>query len=321
MPDDMSPGATDRQAVLDALHEVRRAVRGNPDAIRLIGAAVLARGHVLLEDVPGVGKTTLARAVAKAFGCTFSRIQFTSDLLPSDVIGVQILDPQAGTLTFKRGPIFANLVLADELNRASPKTQSALLEAMQDAQVTVDDATHPIERPFSVLATQNPVEHHGTYPLPESQLDRFSVRLSLGYPPADEERQLLVRQRGADGALDEVKPRLDPVRLHALTAAVDAVEVSDAVAGYLLALVTGTREHPEVALGCSTRGALAWAAIARALAFLDGRTFVLPDDVKSVAPAVLLHRLQVRGASLSSGSRQRARALVDELLEATPVPR
>ncbi len=327
MPDDLPHTGSDLQNdVLSALDEVGRVVRGNPEAVRLVGAAILARGHVLLEDVPGVGKTTLARTVARAFGCVFSRVQFTSDLLPSDVIGVQVLqghslDPKDGGLRFKKGPIFAHLVLADEINRASPKTQSALLEAMQDAQVTVDDETFALERPFSVIATQNPVEHHGTYPLPESQLDRFLVRLSLGYPPEADERALLVAHRGTDALLDEVQARLDPPRVRQLCQAVDDVSVSEAVAGYLHAMVQGTREHAEVVLGCSTRGALAWAAMARAVAFLDGRAFVLPDDVKKLAAPVLLHRLQLRGAALASSGRQRVQSVVDDIVQSTPVPR
>ncbi|MFZ9886673.1 MAG: AAA family ATPase [Myxococcota bacterium] len=322
MPDDqLTTTPALRTRVLAALDEVGRVVRGNPAAVRLVGAALLARGHVLLEDVPGVGKTTLARAVARAFGCTFSRVQFTSDLLPSDVVGVQVLDPKDGSLRFQKGPIFAHLVLADEINRASPKTQSALLEAMADGQVTIDDQSHVLERPFSVIATQNPVEHHGTYPLPESQLDRFMVRTSLGYPPADDERRLLMSHRGTEPLLDEVRPQLDPATVRTLAETVEGLHLDESVASYLYELVQGTREHPEVSLGCSTRGALAWAALARAFAFLEGREYVLPDDIKHLAPAVLLHRLQLRGTSAAGGERLRAAAVVDELLARTPVPR
>lgn len=316
----MSAPVNDLRAALEsAFLRIGSVIRGQPEAIRLVGAAVLARGHVLLEDVPGVGKTTLARAVARAFGCSFSRVQFTADLLPSDVLGVQVIDTKSGELRFKKGPIFAHLVLADEINRASPKTQSALLEAMADRQVTVDDQTYPLEAPFSVLATQNPTEHHGAYPLPESQLDRFLVRLSLGYPPADDERALITQQGGGE-ALAALEPALEPASVRALQAEVEKVSIHDDVAGYLLALVEATRRHPDVGLGCSPRGSLAWAQLVRALAFLDGRAFVVPDDVKQVAHAVLVHRLQIRGAP-EGGARHQAEAIVDEILAATAAPR
>ena len=316
------PSVSDLRAALqEAFTRIGRVIRGHNDAIRLVGAAVLARGHVLLEDVPGVGKTTLARAVARALGCSFSRIQFTADLLPSDVLGVQVLDARDGTLRFKKGPIFSHLVLADEINRASPKTQSALLEAMADRQVSIDDQTHPLEAPFSVLATQNPVEHHGAYPLPESQLDRFLVRLSLGYPPGEEERALITGQAGGESSLGALEPALDPVRVRALQQEVQKVRVHDEVADYLLRLVEATRVHADVALGCSPRGSLAWASLVRALAFLDGRAFVTPDDVKSVAHEVLVHRLHIRGAPEGGGARHQAQAIVDEILAATAAPR
>lgn len=309
------------RALTEVQQSVLEVVRGNPESVRLALAAVLAGGHVLLEDVPGVGKTTLARALARALGCTFSRVQFTADLLPSDVIGVQILDAATGALRFKRGPLFAHIVLADEINRASPKTQSALLEAMADGQVSVDDETHTLPPPFVVLATQNPVEHHGAYPLPESQLDRFMVCLTLGYPPADDERRLLVENRTADDALRTLGVRLDPESVRALQARAKAMPLSDAVAGYLLALVDGTRKHPAVELGCSPRGSLAWAALARARALLLGRRFVLPDDVKDTADAVLVHRLALRGVPEGAEARRRARDVVREIVARTPAPR
>ena len=308
------------RALQSAFSRIATVVRGQATAIELVGAAILARGHVLLEDVPGVGKTTLARAVAQAFGCRFSRVQFTADLLPSDVIGMQVLDTAAGKLHFRKGPIFAHLVLADEINRASPKTQSALLEAMADRQVSVDDTTYALETPFSVLATQNPIEHHGAYPLPESQLDRFMVRLRLGYPPQAEERALIASAQGEGARVESIAPALSPEQVQALQAQVEKVRIDDAVAGYLLALVEGTRAHPEVELGCSPRGSLAWAQLVRALAFLQGRDFVLPDDIKKVAPAVLVHRLQIRGAS-ETGARHQAESIVEEILASTPAPR
>ena len=308
-----------RQLFLDVETSVLRVVRGNPAAVRMALSAMLARGHLLLEDVPGVGKTTLARALARVLGVGFSRVQFTADLLPSDLIGTPILDPREGTLRFKKGPLFTNVVLADEINRASPKTQSALLEAMADASVSVDDVTHALPRPFHVLATQNPVEHHGAYPLPESQLDRFLVCLSLGYPPAADERALLTENTTAERSLPELKPLLDSAQLAAAQAHVAALTLNDVVAGYLLALVHATRNNPEVELPCSPRGSLAWASICRARAFLDGRAFVIPDDVKATAHAVLAHRLGIRGAVTQS--RRRANAVIDEILAAVPVPR
>lgn len=307
-------------ALQNAFTRIAGVVRGQAGVIELVGAAILARGHVLLEDVPGVGKTTLARAVAQAFGCRFSRVQFTADLLPSDVIGMQVLDAASGRLHFRKGPIFAHLVLADEINRASPKTQSALLEAMADRQVSVDDTTYALETPFSVLATQNPIEHHGAYPLPESQLDRFMVRLRLGYPPDAEERALIVASQGEGPSVESIAAALSPGQVKELQVRVERVRIDDAVAGYLLALVQATRAHPEVELGCSPRGSLAWAQLVRALAFLQGRDFVLPDDIKKVASSVLVHRLQIRGAT-ETGARHQAESIVEEILASTPAPR
>lgn len=308
-----------RQLFLDVETSVLRVVRGNPGSVRLAVAAILARGHLLLEDVPGVGKTTLARALAKVLGVSFARVQFTADLLPSDLVGAPLLNPRDGTLVFKRGPLFTNVVLADEINRASPKTQSALLEAMADRSISVDDVTHELPRPFHVLATQNPVEHHGAYPLPESQLDRFLVCLSLGYPPHADERALLVENRTSEDGLAELKPLLDAAVLADAQAQVAKIALNATLADYLLAMVEGTRRHPEVELPCSPRGSLAWASLCRARAFLEGRAFVIPDDVKATAHAVLAHRLGVRGAVTQS--RKRASAIIDDVIAAVAVPR
>jgi MoxR-like ATPase len=304
-------------------HDVERAVsqvvRGNPQAVRFSLATILAGGHLLLEDVPGVGKTTLARALARVLGVGFGRVQFTSDLLPSDLVGIPILDAKEGLLRFKKGPIFTHIVLADEINRASPKTQSALLEAMADRSVSVDDTTWELPRPFHVLATQNPIEHHGAYPLPESQLDRFLVCLSLGYPPADDERALLVMNRSHDSALMGLSSLVGGDVLVEAQRHVAGLALSEPVAEYLLAIVTATRRHPEIELPCSPRGSLAWASLVRALAFLEGRSFVLPDDVKASAVPVLGHRLGLRGSVATT--RARATAVIDEILSQVPVPR
>ncbi len=308
-----------RAAVAEAVEAVASVLRGHPGAIRLVLAAILGRGHILLEDVPGVGKTTLARAVARILGDSFSRVQFTADMLPSDVIGVQILDPDSGALVFKAGPLFAQVVLLDEINRASPKTQSATLEAMAEASVTVDDQTYRLPDPFVVIATQNPVEHHGAYPLPESQLDRFAVGLSLGYPGRDVERALLLAPAEPERNLAALPALLPPPRLRAVQALVDRVEISDSVADYLLAIVQSTREHADVMLGGSPRGSLLFAAVARGRAFMAGRDFVLPDDVKALAGPLLAHRIVVGGAG--QRARHEAHAIIDGILEAVPAPR
>jgi MoxR-like ATPase len=287
----------------------------------MVLAAVLARGHILLEDVPGVGKTILARAVAKVLGCSFSRVQFTADMLPSDVIGVQVLDPREGTFRFRKGPLFAQVVLADEINRASPKTQSAMLEAMSDQQVTVDDETFRLGDPFVVLATQNPLEHHGAFPLPENQLDRFMARLSLGYPPRTDELALMQGPWLPERILAALKPELNATTLRAAQQAVEAVRLAEPVADYLLRLVETTRQHPEVLLGCSPRGAVIFASMARAWAVVQGRDFVLPDDVKRLAVSVLAHRLVINNRGPAGGARREAEALIREILAQVPVPR
>jgi MoxR-like ATPase len=300
------------------IQAVSQVLWGNAEAVRLLFAAVMARGHVLIEDVPGVGKTTLARAVAKVLGCSFSRIQFTADMLPADVLGVHVLEPKKGEFIFKKGPIFAHIILADEINRASPKTQSAMLEAMSDKQITVDESTFPLPSVFIVLATQNPVEHHGAYPLPESQLDRFMAHLTLGYPPLVDERALILSPEAPEQNLQRMPALMSPPEVAAIQALVAGVKMETSVADYLLSMVEATRTHRDLALGCSPRGAIEWAGLARAWAFLDDRHFVLPDDVKSLAYRVLVHRIIGAGAS---ANRTLARQVVEEIVGRTPVPR
>jgi MoxR-like ATPase len=309
--------ATLRQAV-DAVSGV---VLGQRQAVTMAMAAMLARGHILFEDVPGVGKTTLARALARVLGCTFARVQFTADMLPSDVLGVQVLDPRSGELRFRQGPIFAQLVLADEINRASPKTQSAMLEAMAERRVTIDETSHELGSLFTVIATQNPLEHHGAYPLPESQLDRFMVRLSLGYPPEDEERRLVLAPATPEQALAALGPALDEAALSEAQQHAARVLVSEPVADYLLAIVRATRRHPEVVTGASPRAAMSLAAVARASALLAGRNFVLPDDVQELAQSVLGHRLVLATPGAPDAQRRATAAVINDILERTAVPR
>ena len=274
MPDRLS--SAEVKTTLDAIRAaLGRVIHGKSEVIELLLVGVLAGGHVLVEDVPGVGKTTLAKALARAFRATFTRVQFTPDLLPSDILGSQVLDPKEGRFSFHRGPVFTHVLLADEINRASPRTQSALLEAMSEAQATVDGTTHVLPSPFFVIATQNPVDYQGTYPLPEAQLDRFLLRLGVGYPqPADELRMLFSRQR--ENPLDHVEPVAGVEELLAIQAAVRDVEVKESVATYLLAIVAATRDHRDLELGASPRGALALFRAAQARALLSGRTFVSP---------------------------------------------
>ena len=283
--------AAPAEAILD---EVERAVVGKRDVLELVLLALLADGHVLLEDVPGVAKTLIARSFAAATGLRFGRVQFTPDLLPSDVTGSSVFDQRTASFEFRPGPVFCNLLLGDEINRAPPKTQAALLEAMEERQVTADDGTHELERPFLVLATQNPIEYEGTYPLPEAQLDRFLVRLRVGYPTGDDEWNMLDARarRGTDAvALNAI---IDGQGLRSLQAAVEAVHVGPAVGRYMVALATATRENPEVEVGASPRGSLALLRLSRARAALEGRDFVVPDDVKAIAIPALAHRLVLR---------------------------
>ena len=298
--------------------EVGRALLGMDEAIRLVAVALLADGHVLLEDVPGTGKTTLAKAVARCIGLDFARIQFTPDLLPSDVTGLYWFDQAQSRFELREGPIFAHVVLADEINRATPRTQSALLEAMAERQVTIEGDTRALPDPFLVLATQNPVELEGTFPLPEAQIDRFLLRLALGYPDRAAEEQILLRH-GARDALADVQARPEWAgRLGALRAATREVTVGEAVRGYILDLCRATREHPALELGASPRASLQLYRAARAVAALAGRSFTLPDDVKAVASPVLAHRLMVDATTALRGGD--GAAVVADLLTQVPVP-
>ena len=307
-----------KSSSLEALRTaIGKVLRGKPQVVDQVLVAALAGGHVLLEDVPGVGKTTLAKAFAKTLGVGFARVQFTPDLLPSDILGSLVLDREAGTFAFRKGPIFTHVLLADEINRASPRTQSALLEAMSEGHVTVDGATHRLEPPFLVLATQNPSDHHGTYPLPEAQLDRFLLRLSIGYPSREETRQLLFARATVD-PLDALEPILPEGGLVALQHEVREIRVESSVADYLVALVEATRAHPDVELGASPRGALALFRASQARAKIEGRGFVAPDDVSALAVPVLAHRL-VLGPEAKYAGRT-GDGIVRAIVEAEPVP-
>ncbi len=297
--------------------EVGRAVRGKEDVVRLALITLLAEGHLLIEDVPGVGKTLLAKALARATGCTWQRVQFTPDLLPTDITGVNVFDQRTRAFRFRPGPVFANLVLGDEINRASPKTQSALLEAMEEGQVTVDGVTHPLPRPFMVLATQNPVEQEGTYPLPIAQLDRFMARVSIGYPSPEAEVDVLMTH-GDHTNLDAVTPVLSAPDLLGMAAMAKRVHVSPSVYSYIADLAAATRDWPGLALGASPRASLALLRTARVHALSEGRPFLTPDDVKAVAVPVLAHRLLLSPEAEMRGKTQEG--VVGEVLERVPVP-
>ncbi len=298
---------------------IARVVKGKDDVIQLALTALLARGHLLIEDVPGVGKTTLAHALARSFHCSFQRIQFTSDMLPSDVIGVSVFNPVSQEFEFKPGPIFANIIVADEINRTTPKTQSALLEAMNESQITVDNHTHPLPQPFLVLATQNPIEHHGTYPLPESQLDRFLMRIRMGYPSRASEKEIL-RNHSA-GHVEQVTPLMDATDVTAMQQAASKVKVDDSLLDYALEIVERTRQTEQLSLGVSPRGAVMLHRGAQARAFLEGRDYCLPDDFKRLIVPVFAHRVVVSSRYVSTQKKsEQAEAILREILDTTRVP-
>src|SRR5262245_24743228 len=306
-----------REKVSVLRNAIATTIKGKQETIQLAIVALLAEGHLLIEDVPGVGKTTLGHALARSLDCKFHRIQFTSDLLPSDVLGVSVYNPRANEFDFKQGPIFANIVLADEINRTTPKTQSALLEAMNENQVTVETVTYSLPRPFMVLATQNPAEHHGTYPLPESQLDRFLMRIEVGYPDIAAEKEILKRYTNGNNKYP-VRPVLTPAEVLFLQEQSRQIRTNDAILDYMLQLVNRTRNHPDIELGISPRGTVALFRATQALALVESRSFVLPDDVKRLVYPVFAHRLVIA----RSGGRAKTdvRAVLKDILEQTPVP-
>ncbi len=301
-------------------NSLRRVIRGKDDVLRLALVCVLARGHLLIEGVPGVGKTTLGQALARALDCSFQRVQFTSDMLPSDVLGISMYSAIEQKFEFKRGPVFANVLLADEINRTTPKTQSALLEAMNEGQVTVDAYSYPLPQPFLVLATQNPIEHHGTYPLPESQLDRFLMRVRMGYPEGNAEREILRSEAGA-AQLDNLQPILNAADVLEIQQAVTRVHVDDALVSYALEIVRKTRESDHLSLGVSPRGSQMFYRAAQAMAFLDGRDYCTPEDFKPLAVPVFAHRVVVSSLYASTLRKaEQAEQIVREIVESVPVP-
>jgi MoxR-like ATPase len=295
-----------------------RVIRGKAEALRLALVSMVSRGHLLIEDVPGVGKTTLAHSLALLARSSFNRIQFTSDMLPSDVVGVTIFNAQTREFEFKPGPVFAQFLLADEINRATPKTQSALLEAMNEQQVTVDGRSYPLPQPFMVIATQNPAEHHGTYPLPESQLDRFLMRIRLGYPDRTAEREIL--HQSDSPSIERLNPVLTDSELLQMQEQVQTIRVDESVIDYMLAIVEKTREHEALALGVSPRGSQALYRSSQALAMIEGRRFVTPDDVKRLVTPVFAHRVIVQTRKVLGRASDAAAKVLDEILTQVDVP-
>src|ERR1700736_6057866 len=311
--------ATSRRAA-ELERSLRRVIRGKDDVLRLALVSIFAKGHLLIEGVPGVGKTTLGQALARAIDCSFQRIQFTSDMLPSDVLGISIYSSLEQKFEFKRGPVFANVLLADEINRTTPKTQSALLEAMNEGQVTIDAHSYQLPQPFLVIATQNPIEHHGTYPLPESQLDRFLMRVRMGYPDAQAERQILRSEAGA-AHLDNLRPVLTGADVLEMQQAAKNIRVDESLVTYALEIVRRTRESEFLSLGVSPRGSQALYRAAQAMAFLEGRTFCTPEDFKPLAVPVFAHRVVVNGQYASTMKKsEQADQVLREIVENVAVP-
>jgi MoxR-like ATPase len=296
---------------------VERVIQGKRREVRLALVALIAEGHLLIEDVPGVGKTMLAKAIARSIDCSFRRIQFTPDLLPIDVTGVNVFNQERGDFEFKPGSVFANIVLGDEINRGSPKTQSALLECMEEEQVTVDGVTYPLATPFMVIATQNPIEHEGTYPLPEAQLDRFMMRLAIGYPSAKSEVEIL-ETHGIASTLDEIDAVTDAPAIAAMVARARTVHAAPSIREYIVGIGEATRQHPDIYLGASPRASIMLLRAARSHAAASGRDFVTPDDVKELAPFVLSHRVISSADAMMNG--RSAATLVSEILDRVPVP-
>jgi len=318
MSAETAAAAAHRAAQLETA--LRQVIRGKDDVVRLALVSILARGHLLIEGVPGVGKTTLGHALARSLDCSFQRVQFTSDMLPSDVLGISIFSAVEQKFEFKHGPVFTNILLADEINRTTPKTQSALLEAMNENQVTVDGHTHPLPQPFLVIATQNPVEHHGTYPLPESQLDRFMLRVRMGYPDAAAEREILRSEAGA-AKLDSLRPVVSGADVLEMQRAVTQIRVDDSLVRYALAIVAQTRDSAQFSLGVSPRGSQMLYRAAQASAFLNGRNFCVPDDFKPLVVPVFAHRVVVNGNSSSTQKKsEQAEQAIREIVENVPVP-
>jgi len=305
----------ERQSLKRLQESIESVIKGKSDAVKMAIVTLLGKGHLLLEDVPGIGKTTLAFTLAKATNCSFQRVQFTSDLLPTDIIGVNIYNPDTKEFEFRSGPLFANIILADEINRTNPKTQSALLEAMNERRVSVDRRTYRLPEPFMVIATQNPLEYHGTFPLPESQLDRFMMHLKLGYPTAEYERQVLFQQASFD-SIESMEPAISSEEILRMQQEVDAVKIDDSLVDYIMSIITHTRRSDKIRLGVSPRGGQFLLKAAKATAYYEGREYVVPDDVKGAAPLVLGHRIILKAQTYISDAER----IIEEIMSVIPVP-